>query len=122
MSRLGDWAARRELEAERRSTQTPKFGRKARRDKITGKTCRYPGCYNSNVEYHHIIPRSKIKDERLARPENAMPLCHTHHQQHHTTIHRVPFSALLPDEVAFVILHAGREWLKKWYPTKKEGV
>ena len=118
MSRLSDWADRRKLEKQRKR-KPEQFGKQARAEKISGQHCRYPGCYSYDVEYHHIVHRGKMgRSSELSRPENAMPLCHTHHQQHHTTIHRVPFSVLLPDEVAFVVLHAGREWLEKWYPTR----
>lgn len=49
-----------------------------------GRRCEVPGCITrgSEVEQHHIVPRSRSRRLRFA-PENRAILCPVHHQLRH---------------------------------------
>jgi 5-methylcytosine-specific restriction endonuclease McrA len=115
--RLSEYNERRTLEAARkRVRRRSRYGTDARARKITGKPCRV--CGDPDVEYHHIVPRSAMPGSPdVAHVANAMPLCHMHHQAHHTTVAgRIPRRLLTPDEVEFVRTRMGVGWLDRWYP------
>lgn len=86
-------------------------------EKIRDMPCRK--CGNWSVELHHLLPRSKFSKRRKHLQEdkaNSIPLCHQCHQDHHTTIKRVPRELLLQDELEFLHKHIHPGWVDKWYP------
>ena len=119
--RLAAYNARRQHQAQRkRAKRRSSFGNAARTAKIDGHPCRVCGS-GWDVEYHHIVPRSKFPKgvDGVTSPANAMPLCHQCHQDHHTRGRdgRVPRTCLLPEETAFVLATKGEAWLHAWYPS-----
>lgn len=92
--------------------------KQAYKDKIEAKCCRV--CRQWPVELHHLIPRSKFskKNKKLQdSPENCIPLCHTCHQNHHTTGHkRVKRNLLTEEELSFMRGYIHDGWIDKWYP------
>lgn len=90
-------------------------------EKIQDQPCRKCGAWR--VELHHLLPRSKFskRDKVLQNDrDNSIPLCHQCHQDHHTTIKRVPRDLLTQEELAFIGLHIHPSWIDRWYPTKEE--
>jgi len=115
-----EYEARRLLEKKRKrkaKAQHKPVYNAARQTKIWGKACRLCGTY-AQIEAHHIVPRSRfgMRDASQHTIDNLMPLCHTCHQNHHTTTNRVPRSELWPDEVAFIAQRMTPHWIDHWYP------
>lgn len=91
--------------------------REALQRKILGRLCRM--CGDPRVELHHLIPRSKFskRNKKLQdNPNNTIPLCHRHHQDHHTTSNKVPRELLLQEEIDFMNEHIHPAWIDSWYP------
>lgn len=72
----------------------------------------------SAIEAHHLVPRSKWRtgDPTVNDPDNLIPLCHDHHQDHHTTTNRVERHNLTVAEQKFVFHHTSESWFDRWYP------
>ena len=49
--------------------------------------CQHPGCWRRNVEYSHIIARSKDKS-LIDHPGNGIPLCPEHHRTGRDSVHQ----------------------------------
>ena len=117
--RLDEYHRRRKHPDEKRVKQARRLAEAktaTRTLKISRRSCRM--CTNSSVEWHHIVPRGKFAkyDPSMHHPDNAMPLCHYHHQAHHTTMNRVPRNQLTSKEETFAIAKMGKGWFDKWYP------
>lgn len=118
-SRIADYDARRALEKQRKERSPWRnaydAGRAAKVDKLP---CRVCGT-RSGIEAHHIVPRSNFarRNPDAHHPDNLMPLCHRHHQDHHTTTRgRVPRYLLTERELQHAIERKGEPWVEKWYP------
>lgn len=115
------WRARRQHERDRRRRTITGPGNLtgARNRKVRGQPCRICGTHQS-IEAHHILPRSYLgrTHPHLHHDDNLMPLCHLHHQHHHTggRAARIPRHHLTPAELAFATQHARPGWLDTWYP------
>jgi len=129
-SKLEDYWERRELEEQRRLERLKLRMGKGKREhglgvakelKIRGKRCRVCGSRYS-IEAHHVVHRSRIGSSHplVHHPDNLMPVCHQHHQDHHSTTKRIPLAALLPAEREFLERHGGPAWSERWYP-RSEG-
>ena len=114
--RLAEYEARRRLERRRRSEPRSRPS-KTLRDSIRQHACRVCGTQHQ-IEVHHIVPRSKFgkRDHSVHSRENLMPLCHRHHQDHHTTPNRVPRHLLSAAEYEFAVSHTSPAWVDRWYP------
>lgn len=120
---LDEFNARRAIDTKRtkdrkRRTSIPVDVLKA---KIIGHPCRVCAATVGRQEYgaaeaHHLVPRGRLRGPDLHTDENLIPLCHTHHQQHHTTTDRVPRALLTPGEVDFLFDHETPGWIDTWYP------
>lgn len=120
------WERRRleeERQAARRRRQNPDHPLGfARRTKAQGQPCRVCALHGRRnvygIEAHHIVHRSRIGSQHplVHHADNILPVCHTHHQDHHTTSRRIPWEALTPEERAFVVKHGGVGWAERWYP------
>lgn len=130
--RSEEYRERRRLEAERQAARRRKQNPDhplgtARRIKAKDQPCRVcalKGRRNTySIEAHHIVHRSRIgSGHPLANhPDNILPVCHAHHQDHHTTSRRIPWSALTDDERAFLVEHGGSGWAERWYPKDEHG-
>lgn len=131
-----EYDARRALERQRKRTRTKRAAGRdttlptlaaACAEKVNGERCRvcvHVGVVELDafpslpVEAHHIVHRGRIGSRHplVNAPANLMPLCHQHHQDHHTTPKRVPREALLPSELQFAIDQGGNGWVDLWYP------
>lgn len=120
MSRLSEHEARLAHEAARKKKRrTPTREEREIFANVKNNPCRI--CGADRTEVHHIVPRSQwSKLEREAgehnHPHNLMALCHSCHQDHHTTTRRVPRDRLLATEVDFATSRMGAVWVGKWYP------
>lgn len=132
-------AARTEEYWERRKLQEERDAAKRRREnpehplgyahrvKAHGQPCRVCKLLHRHnvhgIEAHHIVHRSRIggRHPLVHHPDNIMPVCHTHHQDHHTTTRRIPWDALTEAEQAFAVEHAGPGWSERWYPRGNDG-
>lgn len=94
---------------------------KARKIKIDNQYCRvctllgYKNTYS--IEAHHIVHRSRIGSQHplVHHKDNILPVCHHHHQDHHNTIHKIPYIVLTTEERVFLNQYGGQAWSKKWY-------
>lgn len=133
-TRTEEYWERRRLEEERQAARRRKGGTNAdlpfgaaRRIKATGQPCRVCALQRRRnvhaIEAHHIVHRSRIgsKHPLVHHPDNILPVCHTHHQDHHTTDRRIPWAALTPEERAFVVQQGGPAWAERWYPRGNDG-
>lgn len=90
--------------------------------KIDGQPCRVCGPLSAGftMEAHHLVPRAKFIGSGIEAPvhapDNLIPLCSAHHQDHHTTANRIPRHLLTEAEQAFVFQHTSESWLDLWYP------
>lgn len=112
-----EYDARRELERTRKRGRTRQaIPQDVLVAKLFGHRCRL--CDAAGVEAHHLVPRSKWRtgDAAVNDPDNVIPLCHLHHQDHHTTTKRIPRSVLTAEEATFVITHTTPAWADTWYP------
>ena len=124
MSRLDEYNERRRLDGQRTKDRK-------RRDaipqavldaKVIGKPCRVCAATVGRRQFgeseaHHLVPRGRLRGADLNHAENIIPLCHEHHQDHHTTAHsRVPRQVLNDDEWTFLIHHEPSAWVNTWYP------
>lgn len=134
MGRTEEYWERRRLDEERsaarkRGAPRTEAGEKpeftfaaAKRAKVTGEPCRVCALQRRrntySIEGHHITHRSRIggRHRLVHHPDNVLPVCHTHHQHHHTTTNRIPWAALTPEEQAFVVEYGGPSWAERWYP------
>lgn len=129
---LEEYWERRRLEEERKAQRLKaRSGRgnatlplgKARAEKAKGRPCRVCAIENrhntSGVEAHHIVHRARITNRHplVHHPDNILPVCHAHHQDHHSTARRIPLAALTEAEAAFLVKHGGEAWARRWYPT-----
>lgn len=123
-----EYDARRALERQRRKERAKRPVPSGIARSVRSQHCRV--CGHPRTEVHHIVPRSHFRHPQRAGgvfsdgptdphvPENLMPLCHQHHQDHHTQgkDRRVPRHRLRPEEIEFVIMAKGHYWLDYWYP------
>jgi 5-methylcytosine-specific restriction endonuclease McrA len=119
---LAEYEERRQLERKRAGERKRQAIPQAVLDaKITHRCCRL--CTTGAVEAHHVVPRSKWRtgDATVNDPNNVIPLCHVHHQDHHTTTRRVPRQFLTYDEQLFAFEHTSEAWIDKWYPNPSRG-
>lgn len=88
-------------------------------------TIRTLPCHNCGTpgpsEAHHLIPKSKWTKTQKRNDEhnthnNLIPLCHTCHQNHHTTTKRIPQHKLAPSQRIHILRHTNQNWLNLWYP------
>lgn len=131
MDSIAEYELRREVERQRKASRRRRsgFSRDARLMKIEGKPCRVcaadgviGAALGWAVEYHHIVPRALFAkgDGDVEQAANAMPLCHAHHQDHHTNPdRRVSRSVLQDDEISFARARMGSGWLDRWYPEEE---
>lgn len=115
MGLIDEYQERREVE---RARLKPKPRRRLR-SMIEEDTCVVCGSWP--IEVHHIVPRSHFTGRRDAptnNPANLMPLCHEHHQNHHTLgrEHRIPRHLLSDEQRHFVLAHKSQAWMDAWYP------
>lgn len=90
------------------------------------RTVRKKGCARCGTpgpsEAHHLIPKSKWtktqkRNDEHNTPHNLIPLCHTCHQNHHTTAHkRIPRHLLTTQQQAHIETKQSPNWLNHWYP------
>lgn len=116
-------AERRRLDAERKAARKRQSIPPAVLEaKIHGKPCRYPNCW-SLPQAHHLVPRDDFRtgDPTVNDERNLAPICHTHHQDHHTlgTSGRIPRSLLQEDELEFIFEHSSESWMDAWYPDRE---
>ncbi len=117
MNALTEYQQRRELDAQRKASRKRCSIPSGVLDaKVTGHACRM--CPARMVEAHHLVPRSKFAtgDPTVNQVDNLIPLCHQHHQDHHTTTQRIPRSVLTELEALFVFEHTSESWIDLWYP------
>ena len=130
-SRSEEYWERRRLDEERtaarrRGTTEHSFPT-SRRLKATGQPCRVCALQRRHntfaIEAHHIVHRGRIggKHPLVHHPDNILPVCHTHHQDHHTSTRRIPWDALTPEEQGFLTKHGGEVWGERWYPRGNDG-
>ena len=125
---------RRRLDEERQAARRRKGGTNAdltigaaKRAKAMDQPCRVCALQRRRntygIEAHHIVHRGRIgsKHPLVHHPDNILPVCHTHHQDHHTTARRIPWAALTPEEQAFLVEHGGAAWAERWYPRGNDG-
>lgn len=131
MPRLEEYWERRELEERRKaerarrrkgnSTLVPTLAA-AKVEKVKGHPCRVcalQGRRNERgIEAHHIVHRNRIgsSHSQVHSPDNIMPVCHQHHQDHHSTTRRIPAAALTEAERVFLEQYGGLAWSERWYP------
>lgn len=119
---MDQWRARRQHERDRKKRHTGTTGTLggARKRKVKGKPCRVCSTYQS-IEAHHLVPRSKLgrTHPKLHDDDNLLPLCHLHHQMHHTQgrEYRIARHHLTAAELTFVLEHTTPAWADAWYPT-----
>lgn len=119
-----EYTKRRILEQERSKTRKQKqYGiNAARKQKIHNQTCRV--CYHHKIcntfrlEAHHMIHKSYLGSNHplIHHPDNIIPICHSCHQNHHTTSKKIPRIVLTPQEVLFLTRNTRESWRNKWYP------
>lgn len=125
MSALDEYNARRALDTKR--TKERKQPNRIPQDvldaKVIGKPCRVCAAtfgrrQVGDSQAHHLVPRGILRGADLNAEDNIVPLCHEHHQDHHTTTHgRVPRALLTPAEVVFITHQQTSGWCDLWYPT-----
>lgn len=126
-TKLEEYWERRRLAEERKAARRKAMKgtaplAKSKAEKASGKSCRVcllHGVINmQGIEAHHIVHRSRIgsRHPMVHEPDNIMPVCHRHHQDHHSTHHKIPRSALTDEERAFLLRYGGEGWTAKWYP------
>lgn len=118
-----EWDARRRIERERKAARKRQsIPPEVLEAKIHGKPCRYPMC-PSLPQAHHLVPRDDFRtgDPTVNDPRNLAPICHAHHQDHHTlgTAARIPRSLLEEDELEFIFMHSSEHWIDQWYPDRE---
>lgn len=131
MSALDEYNARRALDGKRtkQRKQRDAIPQSVLEAKVIGKPCRVCAATVGHgdeasawaVEAHHLVPRGRLRGADLNHAENIIPLCHRHHQDHHTTDDRVPRALLTEAEWTFVIHHETSNWYDQWYPALELG-
>lgn len=130
MSALEELEARRRVDRDRRSRRRGAQGKISAATyaaKIEGKPCRvcdeiigWGGLSLGSIEAHHVVPKSKWPKHALGLHDaaNLIPLCHGHHQAHHTggIEQRVPRALLTPEEFANALRMTSPAWVDAWYP------
>lgn len=124
MTRAQDeYSARQQLQADRianrKRTKREGIPEAVMRAKVYGHECRV--CVitigpptGARIEGHHVIPRGDLRNPHHA--DNIVPICHVHHQDHHTTTNRIPRSVLTPAERRHLEAFATPGWADLWYP------